>query len=183
MQFIPELEEEVLIDFEGGNAEKPYMLGSLYHGTAKPDSWKTDTNDIKAIRTRSGHTIEFNDASGAESITITDINSNRIYIDTANNNITVDANETMTFNAKNININADENIRLTAGNDLTNSVAENYNVMAKNNNIIIEETIVTDSKKQENLSDEITMSSGKKNFTLISGKSVDVQSKEKVKLF
>lgn len=181
--FVPEIGEEVLIGFEGGNAEHPYMLGSLYNGSEKPDSWKTDGNDIKAIRTRSGHTIEFNDTNGAESITIIDKNSNTIYIDSANNNIDISANETMTLSANNIKIKANENIDMVAGKDFTKSIAENYNVMTKNNTLIVEENLSTDAKKQVNVADEITLSSNKENLTLTSGKTVDVQSKEKVKLF
>ena len=60
--FIPEIDEEVMVDFENGNAEKPYVVGTLYHGIQYPDyMWANKENDIKAIRTRSGHTIEIND--------------------------------------------------------------------------------------------------------------------------
>jgi len=156
MQFIPELEEEVLIDFEGGNAEKPYMLGSLYHGTAKPDSWKTDTNDIKAIRTRSGHTIEFNDASGAESITITDINKNTIYIDTANNNITVSANETMTFNAKNMQINVEEDMDINVGKNKTENITETHTISSLNEDKQVGEEIKVISATYKQEAQEIT---------------------------
>ncbi|KAA1245323.1 type VI secretion system Vgr family protein [Aquimarina sp. RZ0] len=181
--FIPEIGEEVLVGFEGGNAERPYILGTLYNGSANPSGWNTDKNNIKAIRTRSGHTVELNDTKGGEFITITDKNSNSIHIDTATNNITISAGETMTFTAKNIKIKADENIDMVAGKDFTKSISENYNVMTKNNTIIVEENLSTDSKKQQNVSDEITISSNKQNLTLSSGKTVDVQSKEKVKLF
>ncbi|WP_103070927.1 type VI secretion system Vgr family protein [Aquimarina sediminis] len=181
--FIPEIGEEVLVGFEGGNGERPYVMGALYTGSQNPQSWGTQNNDVKAIRTRSGHTVELNDTRGAEFITITDKNSNIIRIDTANNNIEVSAGETMTFMAKNIKIKAEENIEMVAGNDFTKSVAENYNVMTKNNTLIVEENLSTDSKKQQNVSDEIIVSSNKQNLTLSSGKIVDVQSKEKVKLF
>ncbi len=155
-QFIPELDEEVLIDFEGGNAEKPYMLGSLYHGAAKPDSWKTSTNDIKAIRTRSGHTIEFNDASGAESITITDINKNTIYIDTANNNITVSANETMTFNAKNMQINVEEDMDINVGKNKTESITETHTISSLNEDKQVGEEIKVISATYKQEAQEIT---------------------------
>ena len=66
--FIPEIDEEVMVDFENGNAEKPYVVGTLYYGKKdndakqRPDEkWPTETNDIKAIRTRNGHTIEIHD--------------------------------------------------------------------------------------------------------------------------
>ena len=45
--FIPEIGEEVLIGFEGGNAERPYMLGSLYNGTAAASSFRSRNNDLK----------------------------------------------------------------------------------------------------------------------------------------
>ncbi|WP_026449520.1 type VI secretion system Vgr family protein [Aequorivita capsosiphonis] len=181
--FIPENGEEVLVGFEGGNAERPYVMGSLYNGNHRVEAFKSDLNNIKSIKTRSGHTITFDDNAGAESITIIDKNSNSIFIDTAQNNITLNANETLTLNANNIKIRANENIDMVAGKDFTKSVAENYNVMAKNQNVIIEKELVMDSEKQTLVADEIVLSSNKENLTLTSGKTVDVQSKEKVKLF
>ena len=60
--FIPEIDEEVMVDFENGNAEKPYVVGTLFHGEHLPGyKWPTGSNDIKAIRTRNGHTIEIHD--------------------------------------------------------------------------------------------------------------------------
>ncbi|MGO3183406.1 MAG: type VI secretion system Vgr family protein [Aequorivita sp.] len=130
--FIPENGEEVLIGFEGGNAERPYVMGSLYHSGHKPESWKTQMNDVKAIRTRSGHTIEFNDSNGAESITIIDKNSNTVFIDTANNNIEVTANEKMTFNAKNMEFNVAQDMEMNIGQNKTERIAQNHNVNSSN---------------------------------------------------
>jgi type VI secretion system secreted protein VgrG len=70
--FIPEVDEEVLIGFEDNNAEKPFVMGAHYNGKNKPDDWKTEKNTKKAIRTNSGHTIEFNDEQGKEEIIIYD---------------------------------------------------------------------------------------------------------------
>ncbi|MEZ5198037.1 MAG: phage baseplate assembly protein V [Bacteroidales bacterium] len=80
MYFIPEIGDEVLVAFEGGNAEKPYVLGSLYHGKAKPDTLFDKDNNIKAIRTRSGHTIEFIDKDGSEEMKIYDYNKENYVI-------------------------------------------------------------------------------------------------------
>ncbi|MCX6225284.1 MAG: phage baseplate assembly protein V [Bacteroidia bacterium] len=69
--FIPEVEEEVMVGFESGDAEKPYILGSLFNGKRKPaGSWGSSGNDVKAIRTRSGNTIELIDKKGNEEIII-----------------------------------------------------------------------------------------------------------------
>ena len=60
--FIPEIGEEVMVAFENGNAERPYVVGTLYHGKQRPGRpWYNDDNNIKAIRTRDGHTIEIHD--------------------------------------------------------------------------------------------------------------------------
>jgi uncharacterized protein involved in type VI secretion and phage assembly len=60
--FIPEIGDEVLVEYEGGDAEKPYVVGSLYHGKNKPHTpWPNNDNSFKGIVTRSNLRIEFNE--------------------------------------------------------------------------------------------------------------------------
>ncbi|MBE0653113.1 MAG: type VI secretion system tip protein VgrG [Bacteroidales bacterium] len=60
--FIPEVGDEVLVGFEGGNAEKPYILGSMHNGKNKPESsWPDSDNSFKGILTRSQLKIEFDE--------------------------------------------------------------------------------------------------------------------------
>ncbi len=106
--FIPEIGEEVLVGFEGGNAERPYMMGSLYHGQAAANGFKSDANDIKAIRTRSGHTIELNDLDGTESITISDKNGSMINYNTQKKTITIASEEKIIIASKFISMHADD---------------------------------------------------------------------------
>jgi uncharacterized protein with beta-barrel porin domain len=89
----------------------------------KPDSFKNDKNDIKAIRTRSGHTIEFKDTEGEESITISDKEQNIIVFNTAKKSISISAIEDIEIKGKNIKLVADENIELGA--------TKNINVIAE----------------------------------------------------
>lgn len=154
--FIPEVNEEVLIGFEGGNAEHPYMMGSLYNGSGKANAFKSEKNDIKAIKTRSGHTFELNDANGSESITITDKNGNIITIDTANNNITISALENMSLNAKNMQINVEENLDVTVGKNKTESINENSFIMANNEEKQVGEEIKVISATYKQEAQEIT---------------------------
>lgn len=139
--FIPELEEEVIVNFEAGNAERPFVLGALYHGTAKPDSWQSDNNDIKAIKTRTGHLIELNDTEGAESVTITDKNSNIIRIDTANNSIEISALENMTLNAKNFQLNVEEDALINVGKNTTIETGENLDISSVNMTNIVDDEL------------------------------------------
>ena len=181
--FIPEIGEEVLVGFEGGNAERPYVMGALYNGSKNAGGWQSSSNDIKAIRTRSGHTIELNDADGAESITITDKNSNILIIDTANNNIEITAGETMTLNAKNIEINASEEINIKAGTNMITKVTEDHSLSSKNNTVTSEENTTVIAKEILENADKVRIESAKENMELVSSKMVDVQANDKIKLF
>jgi uncharacterized protein involved in type VI secretion and phage assembly len=73
LMFMPEKGDEVLVGFEHGDAERPYILGALWNGvdTAPRDVfWGGDIepNDIKRIVTKSGHRIQLSDKEGKESI-------------------------------------------------------------------------------------------------------------------
>ncbi|MDY8138335.1 type VI secretion system Vgr family protein [Aquimarina sp. 2201CG5-10] len=154
--FVPEIDEEVLIGFEGRNAERPFVMGTLYNGSANPSSWQTEANDIKAIRTRSGHTIEFNDTNGSEFISITDKNRNLIHIDTANNDITISAGENMVLNAKNMQINVEENLDITVGKNKTENISEDSFIIATNEEKQIGETIKVISSEYKQEAQEIS---------------------------
>ncbi|SHK06703.1 phage baseplate assembly protein V, partial [Pseudozobellia thermophila] len=196
--FIPEKEEEVLVGFESDNPEKPFVISAGFNSSAKSGLADAD-NNIKAIKTRSGHIIELNDTDGGERITIKDKNENIFQIDTATNditinaknnvnvnaenNVTVTAKETIKFSAKNIQLDAQEDITAGASRNISASAGETVNTMAKNKNDIIENEIMVNAKKLEETADEISVNSTSKNLTLFSQKSVDVQSNEKVKLF
>lgn len=59
--FIPELKDEVLINYENGNIEHPYMVGALYNGRKKPGASGSD----KSITSCCGHSITFQEADNA----------------------------------------------------------------------------------------------------------------------
>ena len=111
--FIPEKEEEVLVSFEGGNPEKPFVSSAGYNVNAKSDFYDPD-NNIKAIKTRSGHLIELNDTDGEESITITDKNSNKIFLNTKDSSISISAPGNLSLSADTIDINAKNAITMTS---------------------------------------------------------------------
>ncbi|WP_042721142.1 type VI secretion system Vgr family protein [Flavobacterium sp. B17] len=114
--FIPEIGEEVLVGFEGGNAEKPFVVGTHYNG-AETSSYHTAGNDKKVIHTRSGTKIILNDAEG--SIFIEDPSGN-MYLMDGKGNINLNA-------PKNFTLNAGENINLTAGKNMNINIGMNSN--------------------------------------------------------
>ncbi|MGS2764689.1 type VI secretion system Vgr family protein [Sinomicrobium sp. M5D2P9] len=80
--FIPETNEEVQVAFEGGNAEKPYIVGALYNGNQK-SGYHDAENSQKVIETRSGCRVIFNDKNG--SVTIYDGGGNEVLMDGGGN--------------------------------------------------------------------------------------------------
>ncbi len=132
MYFVPELGDEVYIGFDQANPDRPYVVGALFHGNAKP-TWGQALNNVKALRTRSGHQVILNDGAGGESIMINDPNGNTIYIDTAKNSITVTALEDMTFNAKNMYFNVEENMTTMVGENMSATVGKNISKTAGEN--------------------------------------------------
>lgn len=112
--FLPEIDDEVLVAFENGDVHRPFVIGALWNGTQKPPQTNDDgKNDIREIRSRSDHTIAFDDADDG-SITIRTTDGNEIVIDDsgtsetiricdekADNSITLDSESgTVEINAK-----------------------------------------------------------------------------------
>jgi uncharacterized protein involved in type VI secretion and phage assembly len=89
---MPEVGEEIIAEFEGGNAEQPFVIGSTYNGKAK-SSYGNAGNDVKALKTRSGNMIVLNDAVG--SVTVTDKNGSSMMMDGAGN-ITINSKTLVT---------------------------------------------------------------------------------------
>lgn len=91
--FLPEVDDEVLVAFEHGSVEHPCVIGSLWNGKDKPpESNDGGTNDMRSIKSRSGHVIRLGDRSGSESIEIIDkTGNNRIVIASTGNKITIEA--------------------------------------------------------------------------------------------
>ncbi len=67
--FLPEVDDEVLVIFEHGDMRFPYVIGSLWNGEDAPPSDNRDgENNIRIIKSRSGHEIRLVDKEGEEKI-------------------------------------------------------------------------------------------------------------------
>ena len=111
--FIPEVGDQVLLGFRHGDPARPYVMGSLFNGVT--GSGGLEGNHMKSLTTRSGHVIEFDDASLSSGITIKDRNHNVIHIDSSSNDIYIAACHDITISAKNdVTINAGGTMALNA---------------------------------------------------------------------
>lgn len=97
--FLPEIDDEVLVAFEHGQVDHPFVVGCLWNGKDDaPESNADEENNHRTIKSRSGHVLRFNDKSGNETIEIIDkTGKNKITIDTANNSITIEAQSDITI--------------------------------------------------------------------------------------
>jgi uncharacterized protein involved in type VI secretion and phage assembly len=138
--FLPEVGDEVLVAFEHGDLNHPYVLGALWNSDdPPPDSNDDGKNNIRKIKSRSGHelifcdddeggqekvelhtkaghTILLDDSQGAEKVEIRDKSgSNVITIDSVKGDITLESQTTLTIKSQQIEIQAQAGLKLTAG--------------------------------------------------------------------
>ncbi|MFD1257994.1 type VI secretion system Vgr family protein [Mucilaginibacter terrae] len=88
--FVPEKGDQVIVAFEEGNVARPVVLGSVFHG--KSGIGGGGGNNSKSLSSKSGHSLNLNDAGG---ITFIDKSKlNHIEID-GTNQITITADKTI----------------------------------------------------------------------------------------
>jgi type VI secretion system secreted protein VgrG len=173
LYILPEKKDTVLVAFEHDNPERPYILTSTYHGTAKPEhhdpqNWK------KALKTKGGHQFLMNDEKGKEKMdffspkdfsavakagkmalsaatTITIVSDGgNISIKTpkdiamdADGNITITAKGDITLKAKNIKLEGETSISLKAPKI---DIAADMELTAKGTTVKVEGSATTDVK-------------------------------------
>lgn len=91
--FLPEVDDEVLVAFEHGSVEHPYVVGALWNGKDQAHESNSDgANNNRSIKSRSGHVIRLDDSSGEEKIEIIDTTcNNKIVISRSGNKIEIKA--------------------------------------------------------------------------------------------
>jgi len=123
--FIPDVNDEVLLAFEGGDVRRPYVVGALWNGSDKPPDSMDDagTNNRKVVRSRNGVKVTLDDQSGREqmiletpggqkvtlkdgpgTVEIVDSNGNSIKLEPSG--ITVNASSRVTVKASTVAVSA-----------------------------------------------------------------------------
>ena len=123
---IPEVDEEVLVAFAGGDVHQPFVIGSLWNGKKTPPQQADEDNDIRElvsrqghrlqfddseddsklrIETSAGHKIELDDSDGSERIDIVDTSgNNRIRLNTEKDTVSIEADKTLELSGDTVNI-------------------------------------------------------------------------------
>ncbi len=125
--FIPDVNDEVLIVFEGGDPRRPYIIGGLWNGKDTPPQSmdSAGNNNLKVLRSRNGVKLTLDDTDGQEtmiletpggqkvtlkdgpgSVEVDDSNGNSIRMDSSG--ITINASATVTINASQVVVTASQ---------------------------------------------------------------------------
>jgi uncharacterized protein involved in type VI secretion and phage assembly len=138
--FLPEVGDEVLVAFEHGDVHHPYVLGALWNSDdSTPEPNRDGKNNIRKIKSRSGHELVFcdddqgkqekielhtkaghkillDDSAGAEKIEIRDKSgANVVIIDSIKREISLESQMTLKIKSQQIEIEAGMMMKLTAG--------------------------------------------------------------------
>jgi uncharacterized protein involved in type VI secretion and phage assembly len=192
--FIPEVGEEVRVDFEGGNPDKAFVAAGHYNGRAT-SGYGDAGNAVKAIHTKSGTRIVFNDQEG--SVHIEDASGTTWDMD-GKGNLTVQVAGSFSVTAKNIVLNAQESISenagaainvsggasvaISSGGTLAETAAKEYTLTAESVVKYANEITTYSDTHTTQASDEIVMNS-EGNVTKQVKNELKVNSGEKSKLF
>jgi uncharacterized protein involved in type VI secretion and phage assembly len=76
--FMPEVEDEVLVAFERGRFDHPFVVGFLWNGEDEPPENESRTRTIKTF---AGHVLRFEDGADKQKITIHSSSGHEIVLD------------------------------------------------------------------------------------------------------
>jgi uncharacterized protein involved in type VI secretion and phage assembly len=85
--FMPEVDDEVLIAFDHGNTDQPFVIGYLWNGAQTPPD--DGGASVRRIKTVAGHLLEFHDEDGGHKILLKTAGGQEIELDDTESAITI----------------------------------------------------------------------------------------------
>lgn len=123
--FLPEVNDEVLVGFEGGDPARPVVLGALWGLTDKPPAVGAAANgkvDERGITSRLGSTLSFGDgdAEGDQHVLLTEHAGGRIRLGADRCDVEMPNGKPIVVKAGRTNVTIDQNGHVVIeGNDIT----------------------------------------------------------------
>ena len=145
--FLPEVDDEVLVAFEQGDMRRPFVIGALWNGVdTLPTEFANDgKNNVRLIKSRSGHLIKLDDTDGSEKIEVIDKSGkNSMVIDTKNNTITITTEKDLilrapqgkiSLEAKELELKSSAALKVEAGSEMNVKASATMNIKGATVNI------------------------------------------------
>lgn len=148
--FVPDVDDEVLVGFEGGDPRRPYVLGGLWNGSdAPPQSMDgAGANDKKVLKSRNGVTITLDDADGQEQLVLETPGAQKLLLKDGPGTITIeDSNgNSAKFEASGVTITAAAKLTITAATAEISAAMLTVNAgMSKFSGVVQADTVITNA--------------------------------------
>jgi uncharacterized protein involved in type VI secretion and phage assembly len=148
--FIPDVNDEVLVVFEGGDPRRPYVIGGLWNGKdAPPQSMDSaGNNDLKVLRSRNGVKITLDDSDGQETMILETPGGQKVTLKDGPGSVeVVDSNgNSIKMQASGITVNATAKVTITASTVEVSASMVTVNAgMSKFSGVVQADTVITNS--------------------------------------
>ena len=148
--FIPDVDDEVLVAFEGGDPRRPYVLGGLWNGRdTPPESMDgAGNNHKKVIRSRNGVKITLDDQDGQENLILETPGGQKVTLKDGPGSVEiVDSNgNSVRFEASGITFNTSGRFSLTASMvEISASMVTVNAGMSKFSGVVQADTVISNS--------------------------------------
>ena len=132
MVFLPEVGDEVIVGFMGGNPSEAVVLGALHGSSAASPTEKADDNFVKAIVSKEGIRLEFDDdkkhviveTPGGNRITVSDDEGGILFEDQNGNKVTLNSDGITLDSAKDLVLKAKGDVKAEGTNINFNANAQ-----------------------------------------------------------
>ncbi|TDW77139.1 phage baseplate assembly protein V [Kribbella pratensis] len=124
LQMLPEIGSTVVVGFQAGHADYPYLLGGTWNGSASMPVEPAKDNNLRLVRSRSGSRLEFDDTQGAAAVRISasgtadDQSKHSVVLDDAAGTITIHSSAGAT-----VTLTSDGGVRIEAASTVDISAA------------------------------------------------------------
>jgi uncharacterized protein involved in type VI secretion and phage assembly len=117
IEIVPSVDTQVVVSFEAGDLQRPYLLGSCWNGRESLPESPAAPNNKRLWKTRAKSLLEFDDSDGAAKITLSMDSGHKLTLDDSTQEVklTHSNGSVITFTASGqIQIQANATVEITA---------------------------------------------------------------------